>query len=800
MLIWHACAPDADPGIWDTFRFMSSSPRPIDVWTPGIRDDSGGIQAFSRFFVRALAEGLPQHPLRVFVRNETLDADDPLRSANLLLRSYEKLPSQVRSHALAADASLHSLRQHPACQLSTHLHFLPAMRLMRAVTGAPYAGVLHGIEAWRIRSRSRIGALRTADRLLAVSHFTRDQVIREHGVPAERVSVFPNTFDDARFHPGPKPVHLLQKYGLRPDQPVLLTVSRLALSERYKGHWQVLMALQDIRRHLPDVHYLVVGTGDEMGHLREGVRAMGLEKNVTFAGFVSAVDLPDHYRLCDAFVMPSTKEGFGIVFLEAAACGKPVIGGCLDGSFDALDGGRLGILIDPHHPVEIAAAIQAALTRTHENRLLFDPHGLSKAVRERFGFESFKTQLLEEVTPLLNPSSGSVKGSNVSQTQQKVLSPGVDRAPRIVVMTQLNSPYQVEFFNHVARAGECHLEVIYLTHRDKNRQWVSPDIAHSHIILSETPQLKKNALDSLLSADLAVFNYYTDRFAWRAIRARAACGLPWVFWGERPGFLQLGPPGAWFRRLALKPLHQDGAPIWGVGQWGINGYQAEFGRQRPYHNMPYYSDLRRFHTTRAAPPAGARTFLYSGTLSERKGVDLLARAFARVAAETKQARLILLGSGPLEPLLREILAPCAAQVEWAGFQPWQELPRFYARGDIFCFPSRYDGWGLALVEALASGMPAITTDQTGAAIDLIRPGRNGWLTKAGDENALAQTMREALALPPDAFGMMQDTASQCVRLHDVLEGAKNFTRAARNVLTGWPGARQPPASSSPSRC
>ena len=82
-------------------------------------------------------------------------------------------------------------------------------------------------------------------------------------------------------------------------------LSRLALSERYKGHWQVLIALKRILQQIPDAHYLVVGTGDELSHLRAGVRMLGLEKHVTFAGFVSTEDLPDHYRLCDAFVMPT---------------------------------------------------------------------------------------------------------------------------------------------------------------------------------------------------------------------------------------------------------------------------------------------------------------------------------------------------------------------------------------------------------------------------------------------------------------------------------------------------------------
>jgi glycosyltransferase involved in cell wall biosynthesis len=770
---------------------MSVSLKPIHVWTPGIRDDTGGIQAFSRYFVKALLDGFPDRRLRVFVRNERLAADDRLRDLKRLeVYSYAGVPLSLRSHVMAAMASLHALADRPACVLSTHLHFLPALRLLRGWSGIPYAGVLHGIESWRISSRTRAESMRQADRLLAVSQFTRDHVVQNHGIDPNRISVFANTYDAERFTHGPKPPHLLEKYGLRPDQPVLLTVSRLALSERYKGHWQVLIALKRLLQRIPDVHYLVVGTGDELAYLRAAVRMMGLDRNVTFTGMVSSADLPDHYRLCDTFVMPSTKEGFGIVFLEAAACGKPVIAGCLDGSYDAVDAGRLGILVDPHHPLQIADAIYAALKRTDPNRLLFQPAALSEAVMQAFGFETFKRQLKTEVESLLDGEKGPRPPLVPARAPQKTLRVPAERAPRVVVLTQLNSPYQVEFFNQIAHTGEYHLEVIYLTHRDKARQWTSPDIGHSHIILSERLHLRNNALESLVNADLAVFNYYVDAFAWKAIRARAATGKPWVFWGERPGFLQLGLLGMWLRRWALEPLHQTPAPIWGVGAFGIEGYRMEFGAGHSYQNVPYYSELRRFETAPSRSSAGLRTVLYSGSLIERKGVDLLARAFVEVAAENPLARFCIVGDGLMRPKLQEMLAHLADRVEWAGFQPWNKLPEFYARCSVFCFPSRYDGWGLALVEALASGLPVIGTDQTGSAVDLISHRRNGWLVKADDYESLVDALREAVALPAHQLGMMSEAARQTARPCALTEGVRNFSRCVYEAFSTWNGAHE----------
>ena len=117
---------------------------------------------------------------------------------------------------------------------------------------------------------------------------------------------------------------------------MLLTVSRLAASERYKGHDRVISVLPRVLERSPDVAYLVVGDGDDRQRLEEMAQKAGVAHAMRFAGHVPHQELPDYFRLADVFVMPSTGEGFGIVFLEAAASGLPVIGGNRDGSVDAL--------------------------------------------------------------------------------------------------------------------------------------------------------------------------------------------------------------------------------------------------------------------------------------------------------------------------------------------------------------------------------------------------------------------------------------------------------------------------------
>jgi glycosyltransferase involved in cell wall biosynthesis len=321
--------------------------------------------------------------------------------------------------------------------------------------------------------------------------------------------------------------------------------------------------------------------------------------------------------------------------------------------------------------------------------------------------------------------------------------------------------------------------VVYLTSQDRERHWTLPEIKHRHLILDVHPKARHTAMHWLLEADVTVFNYYTHPFAARALLRRAATHQPWVFWGERPGALQLGWLGSLTRQVLLLPLFYKPHPIWGVGRFALEGYVKEFGDARPYVNLPYFSNLNRFLSSpRDRKPEGIR-FLYCGTLSKRKGVDLLATAFVELALEYPDVRLVLVGTGPLEEDLRTSLAPVANRVEFSGFAAWDELPAAYQKGDVFCFPSRYDGWGLALVEAMASGLPVISTDLTGAALEFVTPGENGWLIPHSDLSALLQAMRESMHADLDQMGQ---AACQAVRDHSLPQGAKRFLAAATAAL------------------
>jgi glycosyltransferase involved in cell wall biosynthesis len=345
---------------------------------------------------------------------------------------------------------------------------------------------------------------------------------------------------------------------------------------------------------------------------------------------------------------------------------------------------------------------------------------------------------------------------------------------RVFVLTDCPSPYQVELFNEIEAQGECSLEVAYLRNRDPGRQWKSSEIRHACVELNGSGEGVARAR----GADLVVFNYYRHVNAEKLMDERTASGGPWCFWGERPGIRQPAWAGRLLRRWKLAKLHASAVPIWGIGQFAVDGYREEFGAGRAYFNLPYFSDLERFKVA-VNQEERERTFLFSGSLIERKGVDLLAAAFVRVAQEAPNVRLRIVGEGELRESMAQTLRPVSERVEFVGFKDWDALPGEYARADVLCVPSRYDGWGLVVPEGLAAGLPVIATDRMGAALEFVESGKNGWLIRAGDQEALFEAMLEAATFDLREMGCR---GRESVSGHTLRSGAMRFVEYAQIIL------------------
>ncbi len=122
------------------------------------------------------------------------------------------------------------------------------------------------------------------------------------------------------------------------------------------------------------------------------------------------------------------------------------------------------------------------------------------------------------------------------------------------------------------------------------------------------------------------------------------------------------------------------------------------------------------------------------------------------------------------------------RVEFVGFRDWEQLPAEYACADVLCVPSRYDGWGLVVPEGLASGLPVIASDRMGAALEFVESGRNGWLVRAGDEEALLEAMREAATMTEMSFVTLGREARESVSAHTLQNGAARFVKYAQRVI------------------
>ncbi len=259
----------------------------------------------------------------------------------------------------------------------------------------PYVIFAHGNEVLnlvnqgdRLRWPVPRDSLRRADTVIAVSHYTAD-LVRRLGVAPARIQVVHPGCDSTRFRPRPVDPELRRRLlgGDHPG-PVLLTVGNLVAR---KGQDMVIRALPRVLARVPDLTYLVVGQGRDRAMLERLAQAEGVADRVRFAGALPGALLADIYNLGDLFVMPSRErreqadvEGFGLVYLEANACGKPVIGGHSGGVPDAIADGETGLLVPPEQPDAIATAILRLLTEPALARRL-GQQGRERVVRD-FGW------------------------------------------------------------------------------------------------------------------------------------------------------------------------------------------------------------------------------------------------------------------------------------------------------------------------------------------------------------------------------------------------------------------------------
>ena len=269
-----------------------------------------------------------------------------------------------------------------------HINLLPLAAAVGRIARAPVLLAIYGIDAWQCPG-SLVARLtrKVPSMVISISAHTRQRFRQWAPIPEEQVALAPNAIRPERYGLGRKRADLMARYGIQGKQ-VILTLGRMAPEERYKGFDEIIESMPALARERPDLVYLAAGDGLDRRRLEAKARTLGVADRVVFTGRIPEEEKPDHYRLADAYVMPSTGEGFGFVIIEALACGLPVVASREDGTREAVRNGELGLLVDPRSPADLEQAILAALDQPKQI-----PPGLSY-----FSFPRFSERLEHALT------------------------------------------------------------------------------------------------------------------------------------------------------------------------------------------------------------------------------------------------------------------------------------------------------------------------------------------------------------------------------------------------------------------
>jgi phosphatidyl-myo-inositol dimannoside synthase len=323
----------------------------------------GGIQSYVRDLLAALPIAMAKgRSADVFLLRDGAEVSNPFASEIMRFQYFKSSNLSVGRAKLAVALVAYILQSRPQHIYCGHINLAPMVSAICKPFGIPFTVLTYGKEVWELLPTSKMKALQAAERIWTISRYSRDRLCTSNNIHPNKVDFVYCAVDGNIFKPAEKEARLIEKYNLQHSQ-VLMTVARLWSGDRYKGVDVTIRALPKIAPHFPDVKYLVLGRGDDQPRLAALAEELGMGDRVVFAGFVPNDALVAHYNLADAYVMPS-QEGFGIVYLEAMACGVPVLSGDADGSNDPLQDGKLGWQVPHRNPDAVAMAVCEMLKGT----------------------------------------------------------------------------------------------------------------------------------------------------------------------------------------------------------------------------------------------------------------------------------------------------------------------------------------------------------------------------------------------------------------------------------------------------
>ena len=354
---WTGAQPPAQgdlaigPGAWQTQRVLIGLFPELDA--------PGGVQRAGRHLAAVMTEFAASRGLecRLLSLNDT-----PVLHRMAVGEREFVFTGSARAKGRFAATAIRAARRGAKLVLAAHPNLAPVARAMRVA--APKAKLIvctHGIEVWEPLSSWRRRALRRANLVLAPSQSTAEHVRLQQGVPAERVRVLHWGLDPqfeallaASPQPSPPPNF--------PSGRVILAVGRWTAAERYKGMDTLITALPRLLPRWPELQLALVGDGDDRPWLEHLTERNGVRRHVEFFSGVSYAELSACYSACEIFALPSRAEGLGLVYLEAMARGKPVIGGAHGGAPEVIEDGVTGYLVQHGDAVQLATSIETLLS------------------------------------------------------------------------------------------------------------------------------------------------------------------------------------------------------------------------------------------------------------------------------------------------------------------------------------------------------------------------------------------------------------------------------------------------------
>lgn len=345
----------------------------------------GGIERIGRHtavVLEAYAREIGM-PCRIYSLNEPTGTHElNVGGSGITIHGFGRNKIQLIRNALKHARNLNML-------YLGHPRLAPLSCLLRVVNPRIYCvTATYGIEVWAPLPLPYRLCLKMANTITTLSTFSARKIAERQGIPLERIVVIPPALDPEFTH---RKDDSHTTAASRSQVRTLLTVARLVSSEGYKGIDTVIYALRKIIPEFPNVQYIVVGDGDDRPKLMQLARESGVADRVHFVGSKSGDALAHYYSTCDIFVMPSSGEGFGMVFLEAMSFGKPVIGGDHGGTPEVIDDGVTGFLVKYGDDNGLARLILALLKDEGTRQML--GQNARKRILERYTFQNFRDRL-----------------------------------------------------------------------------------------------------------------------------------------------------------------------------------------------------------------------------------------------------------------------------------------------------------------------------------------------------------------------------------------------------------------------